>query len=378
MKRATEIELAEEILDLQERKVPFLDDAVTSSPVEHYCDPHRLDLEREKLFRSIPQPVVHSSELPTPGSFLRRDFAGLPLLFTRDEDGQVHTFINVCRHRGSRLVQDHEGCKQRFTCPYHAWTWNNRGELTGMPHGELGFPELDRAALGLKRLGCSERHGFIWVLANTDQAPDVDTALAGLAEDFEWFDAASHVVQHSDVEVRSVNWKILVEGGIEAYHFRVTHRKTIAPYFNDNLSTYRQFGPHLRSVLSKRSIAELRDQPTDQWRLRDHSQVLYTLMASSQFLVQSDHIAWITVDPLTPSSSRIRISTLVPADLVATEEDRAHWAKNHAITVQTLAEDFDIGEGIQAGLTTGANDTLTFGRFEGALNAFNTSVRERL
>ncbi|MEL6737985.1 MAG: SRPBCC family protein [Pseudomonadota bacterium] len=56
----------------------------------------------------------------------------------------------------------------------------------------------------------------------------------------------------------------------------------------------------------------------------------------------------------------------------------AHWARNHAITRSTLDEDFALGEGIQAGLTSGANSELTFGRFEGALTAFNQTVADTL
>lgn len=378
MQRETEIELAEELLGLHERKSAFLVDEVASRPVEDYFDPGRFRDERDKIFRTAPQPLVHSSELPEPGSFLRRSLAGLPVLLTRDADGAAHAFLNVCRHRGTRLVDDEAGCKGRFSCPYHAWTWNNRGELIGVPHETQGFPALDRSKLGLKRLGCVEKHGFVWVSAASEESPDVDTSLAGLAADFDWFAAGDARVVHTNVEVRNVNWKILVEGGIEAYHFRVAHRDTIAPYFFDNLSTYRGLGPHMRSVLAKRSLVELRDQPVDAWRLRDHAQVLYSIFPTNQFLVQSDHFAWIQSEPLSASSTRIRLSTLAPADRTDSEADRAHWAKNHAITTRTLAEDFDIGESIQAGLESGANERLNFGRFEGALAAFNRVVDERL
>ncbi len=378
MQRATEIELAKELLALHEKKSAFLVDDVATSPAEHYLDEARFVAERDKLFRTVPQPILHSSELPEPGSFLRRDLAGLPVLFTRDADGVAHAFLNVCRHRGTRLVDDERGCKSRFSCPYHAWTWNNRGELIGVPHEAQGFPGLDRSEKGLKRLGCAERYGWIWVSAASEAAPDVDACLEGLGAEFDWFDATDSRIVHSDVEIRAVNWKIIVEGGIEAYHFRVAHRDTIAPYFFDNLSSYRLFGPHMRSILAKRTLAEMPEQPDDSWRLRDHAQLLYSIFPSNQFLVQADHFAWIQAEPLSASSTLIRLSTLAPKDRLESEEDLAHWAKNHAITSKTLAEDFVIGESIQSGLETGANDHLTFGRFEGALAEFNRVVDERL
>ncbi len=134
----------------------------------------------------------------------------------------------------------------------------------------------------------------------------------------------------------------------------------------------------MRSILAKRSIAELADQPVDTWRLRDHAQVLYSLFPTNQFLVQSDHFAWIQSEPVSATTTRIRLSTLAPADRLESDADLAHWAKNHAITTKTLAEDFDIGESIQSGLESGANEHLTFGRFEGALGEFNRVVDGRL
>lgn len=378
MDRDTEIELTKELLALRSRKSAYLVESVSSSPVEIYLDPERFRQERNVIMRKTPQPAVHASELPAPGSFLRRSVAGLPVLFTRDADGAPHAFLNVCRHRGSRLVEEQSGCQHRFTCPYHAWTFSNRGELIGVPHEKQGFPNLDRRSMGLKRLGCAERHGWIWVSADSDEAPDVDAGLQGLAADVEALGAADYRLVHTDELTCPANWKLLVEGGIEAYHFRVAHRDTIGPYFSDNLSTYQGFGPHMRSILAKRSLAELETQPEDAWRLLDHAQVLLSVFPLNQFLIQSDHFVWIRMEPLSESSTHIRLSTLAPAGRLEDATDIAHWSKNHAITLETLIEDFDIAAGIQSGLASGANSHLTFGRFEGALAAFNESVERCL
>lgn len=376
MKRTTEIELTLELMRLHEANQPFAPDDVARTPVEHYFDPARFALEQEKIFRRTPQPLVHSSELPESGDFLRRDFAGLPTFLTRDASGTVRVFLNVCRHRGTQLVADACGRKKRFSCPYHAWTWNNQGELIGVPHEATGFPELNRADYSLTQLPCVEKHGWIWV--SGERLPDIDDFLGSLTHDFAWFGAEGSVIAHTDERLWSVNWKILVEGGIEAYHFRVAHKDTIAPYFVDNLSTYQAIGPHLRSLLARKSVAELAQQPRDEWRLRDHAQVLYSLFPVTSILVQPDHFAWIVMEPVSATASRVRISTVVPRDRMDTDEDRAHWARNHEITLNTLVEDFEIGESIQSGLQSGANTHLTFGRFESALTRFNEQVAQHL
>lgn len=376
MKREVELNLIEELLDLKAARSAFLDEDTSTSRVDHYWRQERFDAERTALFRKLPQMVAHISELATPGSFLRRQMAGLPLLLTRDDSGAVHAFLNVCRHRGTRLVDAEGGCRKRFSCPYHAWTWNNRGDLIGVPHEQQGFPDLDRSKLGLKRLPVAEHSGFIWVGADADASLDIEEFLAGLAPDFDWFGAPDLRVAKDTIHSRKVNWKILVEGSIEAYHFKVTHRNTIGPFFNDNLSSYRTFGPHMRAVLPRTSITQLQDTPREHWSIRDHANVLYTILPTNQFLVQQDHVVWIRSDPISPDETELRIATLSktsdPAEM--TDEEAAHWQKNHDITTRTLDEDFEIGESIQAGLRAGANDVMNFGRFEGALTQFAATV----
>ena len=378
MKREKELALLQELISLSDERKPFLDESVAHSDVERYLDTERFEQERKRILGGLPQALLHASELPDNNSFLRRQLAGLPLLLTRDNDGLAHAFLNVCRHRGTRLVDEDSGCKKRFTCPYHAWTFSNTGRLLSVPHEETGFPGLDRDFMGLKRLGCIERHGWIWINPLNESPPSVDDELSGLSDDFDWIESSSHTLLHSDEQACAANWKILVEGGLEAYHFKVAHRNTIGPYFVDNLSSYECFGNHFRSILARKTIGELAARPQSDWRLRDHAQILYTIAPTNALLVQTDHIAWIQFEPLAVDSTRIRVSTLVPSERADQPADREHWLKNHRITVDTLNEDFAIGESIQAGLASGANSHLSFGRFEGALAEFNRNVDNML
>ncbi len=379
MDRSTEIELLEELAGLREAGAFYLDEAIARSPVARYTCPERFSREREVLFRALPAVVAHGSELAEPDSFLARDFTGLPLLLTRDSGGAVHAFLNVCRHRGTRLVDDASGCRRRFSCPYHGWTYDNRGALEAITHGAAGFPDIDRDSLGLKRLGCAEAHGWIWVVADTAAAPGIDDFLGGLAADFAWLDAGSLKIVHQETGERAANWKILVEGGIESYHFRIAHRDTIGSYFQDNLSSFGVFGPHIRSILPRARLDEMTAEPKESWSLRRAANLVYTVFPSTQLLVQDDHIVWVQALPLAPDRTRVRIATLAPSDFDPADAEAAlHWRKNHDITVRTLSEDFAIAESIQGGLMSGANDELRFGRFEGALDRFNRTVEREI
>ena len=376
MERALAEELLKELLDLHQDKSPYLDEHWERPSLDRYSSDEIFGRERERIFARMPTIVAHSSEMPEPGDFVTVEHAGRPLLITRDESGNVRGFYNVCRHRGAQLVGDSSGCQQRFRCPYHAWTWNNSGELIAVPHEKSGFPDLDRSEFGLHRVACQEFAGWIWVsLAGEDI--DVEAHLGGLGAELLGLEAEDHVIHDStDLEI-AANWKILVEGGIESYHFRVAHRDTIAPLFLDNLSSYRLFGSHMRSILPRSTLPGLADQPAREWDIRQHANILYTLFPGSQFLVQEDHFVWIQSMPQAPDRTRLRLATMVPAQEHSGEK-LDYWRKHHKLTSITLDEDFELGEGIQRGMSSGANQHLNFGRFEGALSAFNQAVEDAI
>ncbi|UTW54492.1 aromatic ring-hydroxylating dioxygenase subunit alpha [Kordiimonas sp. SCSIO 12610] len=373
MDRQTEIRIIEELHGLAEVKSFFLDDTVHTYPVDIYFDPQRFENENQRIFKRIPQIAAHSCELTEAGSFKTLNIAGLPALLTRDKDMQVHAFLNVCRHRGAKIESEDTGCKRAFSCPYHAWTWDNQGKLKGVPHQRQGFPDLDKSTKGLVRLPVLEDLGLIWVIADPDSTFDTKAYIAPLQDDFHWLKMSDHTVAHSETRTINCNWKILVEGGIEAYHFKVAHKNTIGPHFLDNLSSFEMLGHHMRSFLAKNSLKDINDHPQEAWNIREHGNVLYSLFATDQFLIMDDHIAWISSNPISADKTELKLTTLVPAS-ENTPEKQDHWLRNHKITVDTLMEDFELGEMIQSGLKTGANKTLTFGRFEGALTRFNEEV----
>jgi len=114
------------------------------------------------------------------------------------------------------------------------------------------------------------------------------------------------------------------------------------------------------------------------WAIRRDANILYTLVPTTQLLVQQDHVVWINAEPRAEDRTLVRIATLAPGSAPDTEEMRAHWARNHAITRATLMEDFQLGEEIQSGFASRGNPSHLFGRFEGALNRFNLVVEEMI
>ena len=380
MNRKTELELIREIIGLAQQKSAFLDTDIAHSPISRYSSPERFEREMAMIFRRKPVVAAHSSELEGENAFIAKDFLGLPLLLTRDADGKAHAFLNVCRHRGAKIERETAGCKRVFTCPYHAWSWSNQGTLRAVPQEGQGFPDLSRAERGLRRLPVREAHGFIWVIANPDAGtiPDINTWLCGLKPDFAWLGLEDHRIAVMDTIEIDANWKVLIEGGLEAYHFRIAHKHTIGPHFPDNLLTYRQFGPHMRAVLPRRAMPELSKVPEDDWVLRNDANLVYTIVPNTQMLVQQDHFMWFHIEPMSVNKTRFRCATVVPASAPRTDEMEKHWQLNHRISLTALKEDFEIGEEIQGGFASRGNPSHLFGRFEGALNRFNLTVEEMI
>ncbi|MEK9994945.1 MAG: aromatic ring-hydroxylating dioxygenase subunit alpha [Halieaceae bacterium] len=375
MKNGLEQALINEGLDLVSQQKRYLAGEMASRPSFIYWQPDRFDAEDKKIFRTLPHAVAHSSELTTPNTYITRTVNGQPLLITRDQEGRVMAFRNVCRHRGMRLVASDTGCKHRFTCPYHAWTYDLTGALIAAPYFEEGFPELDHSTLGLHPVTVNEVGGLIWICTEKSSTPkSITSHLKDIVDDLDWLKLATmSVAAESQLDIRA-NWKLLIEGGLEAYHFKVAHRETIGPYFSDNQSTYKAIGPHIRSILLRESFAELGTKRSDSRRLRDHANILYTLLPTSQLLVQQDHVVWISTTPINATRTVLRIVTLAPK----TELDPNHWKRNHDITERTLREDFEIAEGIQQGFDTAFSQRLYFGRFESALEVFNNQVERYL
>ena len=101
-------------------------------PAGRYNDPRFFELELQHIWRKSWLLAAHIDELPEPGSFMLWENAGQPVLLVHDTDGNVNAFYNTCSHRGAPVVTEQSGRKKRFACPYHGWTYSDKGELLAL------------------------------------------------------------------------------------------------------------------------------------------------------------------------------------------------------------------------------------------------------
>ena len=192
-------------------------------PYAWYLDDAVARLEQERIFRRSWQYVGHAGQAPEPGTFFASRCGGVPVLVTRArEDGALRAFLNVCRHRGTLLVEG-EGRRATIQCPYHAWTYELDGRLRAAPRADVeGGLELD--ALGLVPLALGTWGPFLFVNPDPAAGPLEETlgelpelvAAAGVDVDA--------LVFHSRATSKvAANWKVCCENYLECYHCRVAH-----------------------------------------------------------------------------------------------------------------------------------------------------------
>ncbi|MBW2509511.1 MAG: Rieske 2Fe-2S domain-containing protein [Deltaproteobacteria bacterium] len=379
MDRSKEIELLSRCLELARAEQPFMSEEEALIPVANYLDEARFEKERA-LFRGSMNVVAHASQITAPGEFITRDVVGTPIILVRDTDGSAKAFVNVCRHRGASVELRERGRCKRFVCPYHAWTYATDGSLVALRQAE-GFPTLDVENTSLVELACVEAAGLIWVCPDpARRQQSLDDATRAVVSELESLLAPDSAVFESDARLWNANWKLIVDGGLESYHFKIAHRSTIADFFTDNTSIFDFVGDHIRSVLPRTSILTLCDQPDSGWDIRKHTHVLYALAPNASLLIQERHFELIITTPVAIDQSRIEIMSVAPKPGPGGYSDKAKsfLAANHAFTKKTLDEDFEIAEQIQRGMRSGANEHFRFARFEGALSEWHRRLDQKL
>lgn len=378
MQHAEQIAQAKRLLHYFDTRTTAVVDAPYRQPVSEYTCPEHAAKEQKLLFREGPLCIGASAQIRKPGDYFTDDLTGVPILVARGRDGKARAFLNVCRHRGSK-VADGCGSTRSFVCPYHAWTFGLDGALIGRPE-EYGFEGIERSDHGLTELWCEERDGNIWVCPAPGKSFSVDALLgADMNAEMAAYNFAGYHHYESKQLTRRMNWKVCVDTFLESYHFPVLHRNSIAPLIHGNLNTADLIGNTVRMLGARRTIPELREKPESEWDVLRHLVGVYILFPNVVWTWQLDHVeVWHIypgkADPV--NECTMRISFYTPEEAV-TEKAKGHWDRNFALLLKTVEdEDFELSEQIQQGFHSGAQDHVVFGRNEPCLHLFHRTLTE--
>jgi phenylpropionate dioxygenase-like ring-hydroxylating dioxygenase large terminal subunit len=191
-------------------------------PWSWYSDPELLRREQERIYRRAWQYAGPAEHVASPGDYFACRVGDVPLVVTRDRDGELHALLNVCRHRGS-IVARGRGNRETLQCPYHAWTYGLDGRLRAAPRSrqEQGF-ETD--GIGLAELAVELWGPLVFVNPDPGAPPLADTLgpVPGLVTGAGIELDALRVRRRSEFEI-ACNWKIAIENYLECYHCAVAH-----------------------------------------------------------------------------------------------------------------------------------------------------------
>ena len=369
MDRKTLDKLVKRVEDLMDRGETTMWESEAAQVASRYGDA-AWQAREWQVIRNTPVIVGHSSRIPKAGDFFTHELAGVPMLVVRQDDGSVRAMLNICTHRGARVVTKADGNRRAFSCPYHAWSFKADGALLAIPKAE-GFPHVDKAEHGLQQLPVKERHGFIWVVPTPGAAIDVAAHLGEIDAEIASYGAADLVLERQDVLRTDMNWKFVTDGFFEVYHFSTLHAKTIAPYFHGNYSPFDSFGRHGRMVGVRASFDKVRGQPKDGLSDNDlvkHLAINYFIFPNTVLVWQGDHFeCWTTFPGDRPDSCVAHVQSITTRE-AAQPEFEAKWDRNWKVMISTVVEeDWAVSKTIQESVHAMPHNRIWFGRNEPGL-----------
>ena len=211
-------------------------------PLLPYRSPQFFAAEVERIFRRAWLMIGRVEQLPEAGSFFLHslDPTGVSALVTRSRSGRIQAFHNSCAHRGSAVVEEPAGRRDRFVCPYHRWTYGDDGRLVGVTD-QADFFDVDKARCGLAPIATEVWEG--WIFVNVAREPEVSLAtfLGPMADYLSGIAYRSMTSPLTVVAELEANWKVVSDAFIESYHVPFVHPRSLAGPFASSVNPYGRF-----------------------------------------------------------------------------------------------------------------------------------------
>ncbi len=355
-------------------------------PAWTYRHPEMTRLELERLIKPSWQIVCHINSIPKAGDYITLDIGPESVVAVRDSHGEIRAFHNVCRHRGTRILDGTGNCPGAITCPYHGWSYRLNGTLLGMPVRE-SFPGLDRAEFGLRPVRTEILFGFVFVCVSGEPVP--------LAQVWDPFLDELAPYRFEDMvplaplyyEDWDVDWKIAMDNYLESYHVPTGHPglfRLLTPDYDDQVS--------LPSGVA-RGIGWMREQPSSGWTERFYQTLIgpltqslpernrtswsfYSMLPNLGIDVFPDQMDFFQVLPRGPGQCTIRGGTFGLPD--ERREMRIARYLNARINRQVQREDEFLCRRVQRGLASSSYEPGPLSRLESCMLQFHDVLRDRI
>lgn len=355
-------------------------DVSFSLPAWIYRDVEFFHLEMARVMRPSWQVVCHVSDLPQAGSYHTLKFLGDNILVIRGEDGVIRGMANVCRHRGAILLDQPCGKASRLSCPYHAWSYDFEGQLTGVPMRET-YDDHALRDVALPQFEIEVWRGFVFVRLE-GQGPSVSDIMAPFAAElhpyrFEDMRAIGRVT----LRPRTVNWKNISDNYSDGLHIRVAH-----PGLTRLLG--KGYGVEAHDGVD-RMWGHLLDRPSEALSERMYQAVLpdvahlpdshkrlwfyFKLWPNVAFDIYPDQVDFMQFLPISPTETLIReIAYALPDER---REMKVARYLNWRINRQVNAEDTKLVQRVQDGMASPSFTVGPLSETEVCLRSFGKRLR---
>jgi len=340
-------------------------------PRDAYVSDDWFDRERDRIFETQWFALGRVEEVPEPGDHIVCDVVGESVIVTRLRDGELAAYINLCRHRGSRLTdspgkpaQPHVGPSGTFKgsiqCPYHAWTYSFDGRLRAAPFLDKE-DGLTKETLPLHHVGVDTWGGFVWVNLRPETAEPLHAQFQS---------SEAYLANYPLHDIRAVtrivyevpaNWKAIVENYNECYHCGPVH-----PELVELVPAFRQRGgseldwdsgiPHREGAWTFTFSGTSNREPfpglSEEEKTRHKGLLIYPNLMLS---VSADHVTAFTLFPHGPDSTTIVCDFLFHVDEIA----KPDFDPSDAVEFWDVVnrQDWKVCEGVQKGMTSRRFDT---------------------
>jgi len=345
-----------------------------------YFDPEFFEAEKTAFLRSAPQVVCHESDIAEAGEWRTLEYLGESVIVVRGDDGVARALANVCRHRGSRLVDGTGGCAKVLTCPYHAWSYGRDGRLVGVPH-RSEYPGLRPQELALKHVALENWRGFLFVTLEPG-APSVAEMMSPYeAEVAPYRFQDLRAIGRVTLRPRPLNWKTIADNYSDHLHIPVGH-PGLTRLFGRNYRV--EAKDHVDRMEGELAEAESANPPERAYqRLLPEAEHLppshrrkwlyYKLFPSVAFDIYPDQVDFMQFLPVSASETVIReISYALPDER---REMKATRYLNWRINRRVNAEDTALITRVQLGMQSASYEAGPLGTSEVCLRSFARKLR---
>lgn len=182
-------------------------------------------LEFEKIFSKNWIFAAMENDIFENNSYITLEIFDYPIVI-QNFKGELKAFQNICPHRFNKIQTETKGTGL-FLCKYHNWSFDKEGKPRTIPQkSSFDISSDEFACLKVKSLKLQKVGKFVFVSLD-DNPLEITDYLGSFYDKLIEISNAVDFNFYFDDDHQKINWKIIVENVIEAYHCPSIHQDTL-------------------------------------------------------------------------------------------------------------------------------------------------------